>query len=67
MPKPIVMPYQGWTVTEKGHHDLRNAETCRCQPRLAGLLVECMHCGTVYGHLNEAMNRLNGSAEYKRR
>jgi hypothetical protein len=38
-----------WCITEKGHYDLLVAGTCDCDPRLAGLLLECPKCGTVYG------------------
>lgn len=60
------MPTEGWVVTQQGHEDLRSCETCRCEPRIVGLLVECRLCGTVYGHLRESLGNMSGRAEYKR-
>lgn len=44
-----------YVVTEKGSHDLRVVETCVCNPRLVGLLIECPDCGTVYGSVKESV------------
>jgi hypothetical protein len=52
-----------YVVTEKGHHDLRVADLCQCNPRLAGLLIECPDCGTVYGSLRDSAPWASGSRE----
>ena len=46
-------PDERVSITEQGRYDLIFCSTCQCNPRLSGLLVTCVHCGTVYGHLNE--------------
>jgi len=45
----------GYWITEQGRLDLRTARVCRCNPRLAGLLIECAECGTVYGSVKEGL------------
>lgn len=55
----------GYVVTEAGSHDLRVAPTCSCNPRLAGLLIECPDCGTIYGSLRDSIGR-GGYVEPKR-
>jgi hypothetical protein len=44
-----------YVITEQGRHDLIVNETCKCNPHLAGLLIECGMCGTVYGTVRESM------------
>lgn len=46
----------GYVVTEQGKLDLLTLETCQCNPRLAGLLVVCECCGTVYGSVKDSMD-----------
>lgn len=41
-------------ITEQGRLDLVTAETCVCNPRLAGLLFECAECGTIFGSLRNS-------------
>lgn len=36
-------------ITEQGRLDLACAASCDCNPRLAGILIQCPECGTVYG------------------
>jgi hypothetical protein len=43
----------GYVVTPEGHEALNTADECACEVRLAGLLFECPHCGTVYGSLRD--------------
>lgn len=43
-------------ITEQGRYDLHLGQTCQCNPRLAGLLIECGKCGTIYGSLNDRLN-----------
>jgi hypothetical protein len=63
MPRKQVRPQScGYVITEAGRYDLHLGETCQCNPRLAGLLVECAKCGTVYGSLRD---RLNDTAAYR--
>lgn len=45
----------GWTITDKGRDDLQNLETCWCTPKLAGPLVECSQCGTIYGSVKSGL------------
>jgi hypothetical protein len=47
----IVRSTDRWTITDVGRSDLRTCEQCRCQVKVAGVLVECRECGTVYGYL----------------
>jgi len=56
----------GYVITERGRLDLHVTATCHCNPRLAGLLIECPECGTVYGSLRDTMEWGRGRAEYKR-
>jgi len=44
-----------YVVTERGRLDLELARRCECNPRLAGLLIECPDCGTVYGSLRDSL------------
>lgn len=44
-----VSPEQRVNITEQGRHDLLCAALCQCNPRLAGLIIQCPDCGTVYG------------------
>lgn len=46
-----------WTITVRGREDLANCDTCSCRVQLAGLIVECRVCGTVYGNLREETNQ----------
>jgi hypothetical protein len=55
-----------YTVTEKGSHDLRTVATCDCNPKLAGLLIVCDCCGTVYGSVRESMDWGRGTGGFKR-
>jgi hypothetical protein len=48
-----VKPQRGWWITERGRLDLQTCKQCLCNPRLAGLLIECPECGTIYGTLRE--------------
>jgi hypothetical protein len=57
----------GWTITERGRLDVETAPTCDCNPRLAGLLIECPECGTVYGSLRDSMQFGQGSNGFKGR
>ena len=43
-----------YVVTEQGKYDLLTADTCQCDPKLAGLLFTCTECGTVYGSLRNS-------------
>jgi hypothetical protein len=43
-----------FALTEKGKLDWRTAQTCCCNPRLVGLLIECPDCGTIYGSLRDS-------------
>jgi hypothetical protein len=43
-----------WTITEQGKLDLATAVTCKCDPHLAGLLIACSDCGTVYGSVRDS-------------
>jgi uncharacterized Zn finger protein len=43
-----------YVVTEQGRYDLLCAPLCHCQPKLAGLLLTCDECGTVWGHVSES-------------
>lgn len=63
---PSVAGSGGYVVTEKGSHDLRVADQCACNPRLAGLLIECPECGTVYGSLREDFGRPSHMYDKKR-
>jgi hypothetical protein len=45
-----------WAITEQGRYDLIMAQTCQCNPHLAGLLIECAKCGTVYGSVRDSMD-----------
>jgi hypothetical protein len=49
-------PGCGYVITEQGRYDLHLGQTCQCNPRLAGLLIECSKCGTIYGSLNDRLN-----------
>jgi hypothetical protein len=44
-----------YVITEQGRYDLHLSETCQCNPRLAGLLIECAKCGTIYGTLRDRL------------
>lgn len=55
-----------YTVTEQGRLDLLTVATCKCNPRLAGLLVVCEDCGTVYGSVRDSMDWGRGVGESKR-
>lgn len=55
-----------YVVTPEGHYDIDHAPTCNCNPRLAGLLVVCETCGTVYGSVRESMDWGRGLGESKR-
>lgn len=51
-----------YVLTEKGAFDLMCAPLCSCNPRLAGLLLECPDCGTIYGSIrNWAQARRTGT------
>lgn len=54
--KPTASEGCGYVITEQGRLDLYAGDLCRCNPRLAGLLVECPECGTVYGSLRERLS-----------
>ena len=54
----------GYIVTPKGQADRRELATCQCEIHLVGLLFECEHCGTVYGH---ARDQVAGYPQQKRR
>jgi hypothetical protein len=43
-------------ITEQGRYDLIMSPHCQCNPHLAGLLIECAKCGTVYGTVRESMD-----------
>jgi len=45
----------GYVITERGRLDLVAAPVCNCNPRLAGLLIECPDCGTIYGSLRDSI------------
>ena len=67
MPAPkSVERLDRYVVTEKGSHDLRVVDTCNCNPHLAGLLIVCEDCGTVYGSVRESMDWGRGTANFKR-
>jgi len=57
---PSVARDEGYVVTEAGRHDRIVIETCCCNPRLAGLLIECPECGTIYGTLRDSLDRGRG-------
>lgn len=42
-----------YVVTIEGRRAIDDATVCMCKPRIAGLLVACEACGTVYGHLSD--------------
>lgn len=50
-------------ITEQGRYDLIMAQTCQCNPHLAGLLIECAKCGTIYGTLRDSVGRGYGNRE----
>ena len=52
-----------YVLTEKGRYDLHMAPDCQCNPKLAGLLIVCDGCGTVYGSVRESMDWGRGRAE----
>jgi hypothetical protein len=60
-----VSEQEGYVLTERGRLDLETAEECECSPRLAGLLIECPECGTIYGSVRDSVGRLGSSAEFK--
>jgi len=45
-----------YQITEQGRYDLIMLPTCQCNPHLAGLLIVCDRCGTVYGSVRESMD-----------
>lgn len=47
----------GYVVTEKGRQDLARAERCICEIHIRGGMVECPHCGTVYGLVREMFSQ----------
>lgn len=49
MAKTSVDASERWWITELGQRDLVVADTCECDPVLAGLLIRCKSCQTVYG------------------
>jgi len=56
----------GYVITERGRLDLQAAPPCNCNPRLAGLLIECAECGTVYGSLRDSAAWGAGRGDWKR-
>jgi hypothetical protein len=56
----------GYVITERGRLDLHTAPRCNCNPRLAGLLIECPECGTVYGSLRDSAAWGSGAYDRKR-
>jgi hypothetical protein len=54
---PSVPPEGRYVVTEQGRLDAESAPTCYCRPILAGLLVACPDCGTVFGSLRDSVER----------
>jgi hypothetical protein len=50
-----VVGHAGYVVTEQGRLDLEQVPTCECNPKLAGLLLECPECGTIYGSLRDSV------------
>jgi hypothetical protein len=53
-----------YVLTPEGHKALDEIETCHCRPRLAGLLVVCPECDTVFGYLTE-LNAPDGRFDKK--
>jgi len=51
---PSVAVGDGYVLTEQGRLDLLTVATCDCNPRLAGLLIQCPDCGTIYGSLRDS-------------
>lgn len=51
---PSVARAAGYVLTEKGRYDLEAADRCDCNPRLAGILIECPDCGTIYGSVRDS-------------
>lgn len=61
---PSVDEHARYVLTEKGRLDLLCAPLCDCDVRLAGLLLECASCGTVYGSVrNWQAARPNATAK----
>jgi hypothetical protein len=55
-----------YVVTEAGSHDLRCVPTCDCNPKLAGLLIVCDGCGTVYGSVRDSLDWGRSTSGQKR-
>ncbi|HEX4716484.1 MAG TPA: hypothetical protein VH164_16315 [Ktedonobacteraceae bacterium] len=62
----IVVEHDGYVITEAGRLAWRTAPNCDCKPRIAGLLVVCTECGTVWGHLKDSLNWGSGFGGSKR-
>lgn len=43
----------GFVLTPEGRDALLDADVCICAPKLAGLLLQCPDCGTVWGSLRQ--------------
>lgn len=53
---PIQREEPRYVLTEKGKYDLLFHQDCDCNPRLAGILIQCPDCGTVFGSISEALS-----------
>jgi hypothetical protein len=63
---PLSVPAGGaYRITAEGKLAWRNLPTCKCCPKLDGLLITCQECGTVFGTLRDVEDRLTGKAAYK--
>lgn len=61
---PMVRGSSGYVLTELGHLALKSLDSCACCPKLAGLLLVCPICDTVFAHLKDTL--IGGSAHPKR-
>lgn len=48
-----------FVVTPYGHEALRDAPVCNCVVKIAGALLLCPLCETVYGRLSDVVANLN--------
>ena len=48
----------GYVITETGRQALAEADRCFCEIKIRGGIVECPHCGTIYGLVREMFAQL---------
>ena len=64
--KSIVAVEVRYVLTDEGREAMRVYATCACRPKMAGLLIQCPDCGTVFGSLRDNADWGRGMGEFKR-